>query len=301
MAASLTRRDFVAAGLGAAMVAGAQTPRSVIDTHVHFYDPSRPQGVPWPSKTDALLYRPVLPAEYASLVRPLGITGAVIVEASSWLEDNQWILDLMKDHPMFVGYVGHLEPGTEGFRVNLARFAKNRLFRGIRVGGADLVKGVSQQPFEDDLKRLADAGLMMDALGNATMVAPLTAIAEKIPHLRIAIDHMPVEPPGWKLETMRELASHPQVFCKASTVLKRVAGEVSEDPALYKRSLDELWDIFGADRVMYGSNWPVSLNLASYSSVFNVVNRYVASRGAADSDKYFSTNSKACYQWIERT
>jgi len=70
---------------------------------------------------------------------------------------------------------------------------------------------------------------------------------------------------------------------------------------LYKRSLDELWDIFGADRVMYGSNWPVSLNLASYSSVFNVVNRYVASRGAADSDKYSSTNSKACYQWIERT
>ena len=61
----------------------------IIDTHIHLYDPTRPQGVPWPPKTEALLYRPVLPGAYAEMVRPLGVTGAVVVEASGWLEDNQ--------------------------------------------------------------------------------------------------------------------------------------------------------------------------------------------------------------------
>ena len=271
-----------------------------MDTHIHLWDTNRPEGVSWPPKTDGLLYRPVLPSEYTALVRPLGVTGAVIVEASSRLEDNQWILDLIEDNPFFVGYVGHLEPGTESFRQNVARFAKNPLFRGIRVGGADLVKGVSQQAFIDDLKRLADAGLMMDALGSASMIAPLTTIAEKIPGLRIAIDHMPVEPTGWKPDTVRELAGHPQIYSKVSTVLKRVEGRVSEDPAAYQTSLDELWSIFGPDRVMYGSNWPVSLNLAPYAAVFHIVQQYATQRGAADSDKYFSKNSKACYKWIER-
>jgi L-fuconolactonase len=301
-----TRRDFFgAAGTGMLTLsavqseAEAQSP-SIIDAHVHFYDTARPEGVPWPPKNNSLLYRPVLPAEYAALVRPLGVTGVVIVEASALLEDNQWILDLAKDNPLLVGFVGHLNPGEDAFRQNLGRFAKNRLFRGIRVGGGDLVKGVSQQAFMDDLRRLAGADLMMDALGGASMVAPLITIAEKIPNLRIAIDHMPVEPTGWKADTMRELARHPQVYSKVSTVLKRVGDKVSEDPAAYKASLDEVWDIFGPDHVMYGSNWPVSLSLAPYPTVFGMVKQYVTRRGAVDSDKYFSKNSKACYKWIDR-
>src|SRR2546421_730543 len=66
----------------------------IIDTHTHFYDPSRPQGAPWPGKSDKLLYRPVLPGEYKKLARPFGVVGAIVVEASPWLEDNQWLLDL---------------------------------------------------------------------------------------------------------------------------------------------------------------------------------------------------------------
>ena len=276
--------------------AQAQTP-SIIDTHIHLWDTNRSEGVSWPPKSETLLYRPVLPADYTAMVRPLGVTGAVIIEASAVLEDNQWILDLVKDNPMFVGYVGHLNPGSDAFRQNLARFSKNRLFRGIRVAGADLVKGVAQPAFLDDLQRLADANLMMDALGSATMVAPLTTIAGKIPQLRIAIDHMPVEPPGWKPDAMRELARHPRVYGKVSGVLKSLAGKVAGDLASYRTALDELWNMFGADRVMYGSNWPVSEKLAPYATVFSVVKQYAALKSAADSDKFFSKNSKACYQW----
>ena len=137
----------------------------MIDTHIHLYDPTRPQGVPWPAKTDTLLYKPTLPETFAAMVRPLGITGTVVVEASPWVEDNQWVLDLAKEHRVIVGLVGHLEAGGEGFAANLSRFAKNPLFRGIRLNGGAIGNGMARPGFVQDLERLADAGLMLDAIG----------------------------------------------------------------------------------------------------------------------------------------
>jgi len=65
---------------------------------------------------------------------------------------------------------GHLEAGADGFRQNLARFAKDRLFRGIRLGSAAIVAGITRPAFVDDLRRLADADLMLDAIGSAAMI-----------------------------------------------------------------------------------------------------------------------------------
>jgi predicted TIM-barrel fold metal-dependent hydrolase len=290
------RRDFLAGALSAAALPAA-TPQ-IIDTHIHLYDPSRPQGVPWPPKTDALLYRPVLPAEYVAMTKSLGVTGAVVVEASAWLEDNQWVLDLAKDNPAIVGLVGHLEPGSDGFTAHLARFAKDPLFRGIRLNGNAIAAGVSRAAFLADLERLADRELMMDAIGNADMVPALLTVTRKVPALRIAIDHMPVEPPGWQdaRSTMRELAKSPQVYSKVSGVLKRGA----PDPTAYRASLDEVWEMFGADRVMYGSNWPVSDRIAPYGAVFAVGRQYVDARGGDAADRFFQRNAKACYRWVDR-
>lgn len=139
----MTRRDFLrtttrASALAAGLPLGClPAPRSVgiIDTHTHFYDPSRPQGVPWPPKDDSVLYRRVLPRDFRTLAEPLGITGTVVVEASPWEEDNQWILDLAAQDPFLLGLVGHLKPGRPEFRDQLIRFAAHRRFRGIRTGG----------------------------------------------------------------------------------------------------------------------------------------------------------------------
>ena len=99
----------------------------IIDTHTHFYDPTRPEGVPWPNPNDEVLYRRVMPEDFKALAVPEGATGTVVVEASKWLEDNQWILDLAADEPFIVGFVGHLEP-TDDFEDNLNRFSANPLF-----------------------------------------------------------------------------------------------------------------------------------------------------------------------------
>ena len=135
----------------------------IIDTHTHFYDPSRPQGVPWPTPDNPLLYRTVLPEHCKALALPAGVTGTVVVEASSWLEDNQWILDLAAQDGFLVGLVGHIDPNRPEFAAELERFAANPLFRGIRCGGrafADITQGL----FLADMALLAAKNLALDVL-----------------------------------------------------------------------------------------------------------------------------------------
>src|SRR5262245_18853787 len=122
MTAGVNRRRFLGATVqtvagviltGSALRAAPDQPAAkasdftLIDTHTHFYDPGRPQGVPWPSKDDKLLYRPVFPKDYLALPVPRPVTGTVVVEASPWLEDNQWVLDLAVREPFIVGFVGN--------------------------------------------------------------------------------------------------------------------------------------------------------------------------------------------------
>ena len=135
----MNRRSFLQASASSALFAAPRVlradeqdllPQTVIDAHTHFYDPRRPQGVPWPAKNDAVLYKTTLPADLKR-VAPR-VTGTVVVEASAWLEDNQWILDLAEREPLIVGFVGHLDPGTPGFADHVRRFSRHRLFRGIR-------------------------------------------------------------------------------------------------------------------------------------------------------------------------
>ena len=126
----------------------------MIDTHTHFYDPTRPQGVPWPPKDNKLLYRTVLPAHYKTLAEPEGVTGTIVVEASAWLDDNQWVLDLAANEPFIVGLVGHIDPNRPEFGADLDRFAANPRFRGIRCGGA-FFEDVEKGTFLADMEKLA--------------------------------------------------------------------------------------------------------------------------------------------------
>jgi L-fuconolactonase len=286
---SASRRRFLGASLLALSGrAAASGPERIIDTHIHLYDPERPQGVPWPPKNDQVLYRRTLPDDFKAATRGLGVTGAIVIESNAWLEDNQWVLDLAAAYPGFiVGFVGHLEPGNSDFPRQLERFAKNRLFRGIRLGGRAIAAGLSQQAFVADLQRLADGDLQMDAIGDFTLFRDLIAVADRVPRLRVVIDHLPFDL-GNDERVFRELGARPQVYAKVSGVLR--GAEVES-------SLDRLWDTFGRDRLVYGSNWPVSNRAAPYPMVLKVVREYFARKGAEASERYFWKNSRAAYKW----
>lgn len=282
----------------------------IIDTHTHFYDPRRPEGIPWPGKDDKSLYRPVLPPDFLKLAGPLGVTGTVVVEASPRLEDNQWLLDLAEKDTTVVGVVGNLSPGDDDFAGHLQRFAKNRLFRGIRIGHGLVKERLSNQRFLADLKRLADAGCELDVNGGPDMPADVARLAKAIPELRIAINHVANvridgrEPPPEWLAGMNAAAEHLQVFCKVSALVEGAAPPDKQAPVevdFYRPVLDAAWKIFGEDRLFYGSNWPVSDRAASYEVLFRIVREYFAEKGAEASAKFFHRNAQAAYRWPNRS
>ena len=106
----------------------------IIDAHIHLFDPTRPQGAPYTGPKTSGPPVPALPARYRALAAPLGAVGAIKVEASPWIEDNLWVLEVAERDPIIVAVVGNLEPEKPEFPEYLERYHKNRLFRGIRCG-----------------------------------------------------------------------------------------------------------------------------------------------------------------------
>lgn len=283
----------------------------IIDTHIHLFDPRRPQGVPWPPKDDAVLYHPALPGRYREVTKGLGIVGAIEVECSPWLEDNQWVLDVAATDTIVVGTVGDLEPGKPDFRTQLERFHRNPLFLGIRYGnlwGRSLSEELSKPEFVTGLRELAATGLELDTANpDPVLIAALVRLTDQVPNLRVVIDHLPqLEPPAEPqaraaLEAdLRELGKRPQVYVKVSEVLHRVGGEVHHDLNFYRPRLDEFWDIFGEDRLIYGSDWPNSDHSAPLPQELSVVRAYFTGKGRAAAEKFFWKNSVAAYRWIKR-
>ncbi|HJZ99308.1 MAG TPA: amidohydrolase family protein [Candidatus Solibacter sp.] len=298
----LDRRRFLSL---AAVGAMAQTaPQRVIDTHIHLFDPTRPQGVPWPPKENAALYKPALPARYRTLTAGLNIVGAIEVECSSWLEDNQWVLDLAARDKIIAGTVGNLDPGDIAFRRQIDGFHRNPIFRGIRFGnlwGRNLGDEIAKPAFVEGLKLLAAADLVLDTANpDAALIHAALAVTDRVPSLRVVIDHLPQMDLATAHVDLRELAARPQVFVKISQVLRRVNGRVPIDLPFYRSRLDETYALFGEDRVLYGSDWPNSDNWAGYADVFNVVRAYFAEKSPDARDKYFYRNSQRIYKWKPR-
>ena len=69
---------------------------------------------------------------------------------------------------------------------------------------------------------------------------------------------------------------------------------------MYKPRLDEFWEIFGEDRMIYASNWPVSDMKGPYPQLLKVVREYIAGKGRAAEEKFFWKNSLAAYRWVKR-
>ena len=315
-----TRREFLQAGIGAMAVGCAaaweaaalavdDAPLAIVDTHTHFYDPTRPEGVPWPGKDDKSLYRRVLPADYQKFAKPLGVVGTVVVEASSWVEDNQWVLDLCEQDPFVLGLVGNLAPGKTDFAQHLARFAKNKFFRGIRINAGPLKAGLDNPEYVADLQRLSDADLELDVNGGPELLPLVDRLAAKLPDLRIAINHLanvkidgPQLDESW-LAGLTAAARHKQMFLKVSALVEgasRDGKQAPRDPSYYVPVLTAAWNAFGDDRVIYGSNWPVSERFADYATVQKITIDYARSRGATALKQFCIENARRAYKWPER-
>jgi predicted TIM-barrel fold metal-dependent hydrolase len=282
----------------------------VIDTHIHLFDPGRPGGVPWPAKTDTALYQAALPDRYARIARPMGVVGAIVIEASPLATDNDWVLNQAANHPIIVGMVGDLIPGTTSYQKDLERLQANPLFLGIRYGNLwnrDLAVDAQKPEFLPGLKMLADRGLVLDSANpDSSLIRAIARVADQLPALRIVIDHLPTarvpadaaaRDEYWSL--LRHLAQNKNIFVKLSEV---AAARIEETggPNFYRERLDALWDIFGEDHVLYASDWPNSDHHATYEETISIVRNYVEPKGRSVAEKFFWKNSVAAYHWQHR-
>jgi len=294
------------------MLRGLALSIAVIDTHIHLFNPARAGGVPWPEKTDATLYHPALPPRYARLAQPHGVVGAIAVECSSWLVDNFWLLDVVEQNPIMVGFIGDLLPDTADFAATLDRLHRSSLFLGIRYGNLwnrDLGAAADNPDFVSGLKLLAQSGLVLETANpNAALMADVLKVSDKVPDLRIVLDHLPHAeiPPDDRSRAnyeanLHELSRRPGVFVKGSEIIHQIDGQVSLDLGSYKASLDHLWELFGDDRIYFGSDWPNSDSIATYDQVFEVAQTYIATRSPESQKKYFWRNSISVYKWKPRT
>lgn len=308
------RRSFLAAAAAGLLglrshVAAADSPPA-IDTHTHFYDPRRPAGVPWPGKGDKVLYRPVLPDEFEEVTKKFNVRSTIVVEASPRLEDNQWLLDLAARHPFVTGVVGNLDPASAECAKNFARFSRDPVFRGIRINHADLRKGLENQSYLANLALLEKGDCALDVNGGPDMPSDVARLAQRLPNLRVLINHMGnvridgKEPPAEWRKNIQAAAQAKNVFCKVSALVEGTGRQERDAPsevAFYRPVLDVVWNAFGKERLLYGSNWPVSERAAPYGRLHEIVRSYFESKGLDVAEKFFAGNAIVAYKPARKT
>jgi L-fuconolactonase len=319
----MRRREFfhLAAGTAAALafdcpshalanITASHPHVPIIDAHIHLFDPTRPGGVIWPEKGDTIC-KPTLPARYESFAAAFGVVGAIAIEASPLASDNDWLLGVAAHNPIMVGVIGDLVPATPSYLSELDRLHANPLFLGFRYGNLwnrDLIVDLAKPGFVDGLKALAQAGLVFESANpNPQLIRALVEVSERVPGLRIVADHLPnAQVPENAAaqheyqQLLRQLAANPSVYVKLSEIPVVRQGSLIRDPGFYRGKLDPLWELFGENRVLFGSDWPNSDHVAPFADTLSIVHAYIAGKSAAAAEKYFWKNSQAAYRWHSR-
>ena len=151
---------------------------------------------------------------------------------------------------------------------------------------------------------MADADLVMDSANpTVELLQTMVKINDKVPNLRIMIDHMPQLDPtpqeeaGYKA-VLKEIHGRPKIYAKLSEIDHRSMKE--RGLAAHKARLDQLMDAFGEDRVVFGSDWPNSWGTATPAQIVSIARAYFATRSRAAAEKYFWKNSLNFYKWKKR-
>jgi len=318
---NLSRRTFLAGAAAAAAVTaldGAQAQSAsvdnipIIDAHIHLFDGTRPLGAGYMgSPSYRAIFKASLPSMYEPQARPAGIVGAIVVESSGWIDDNLWYLETCRANPIMVGVSGSLNPAQPDFGQYVSRFHKDPLYRAIRSSrfySADNGK-VSLNPNQvANLKLLAQADLALDTANpSMNLMQANVLLADAIPDLRIIMDHLPSFDPTAENQqayeaVVKEMAARPNIFVKLTEVYHpRLTDKVIvRDYEFLRARLEYLYDAFGEDRVMFGSDYPESYGITTIPDAVGLMKRFFSTKSREAAEKYFWKNSARIYKWIKR-
>lgn len=272
----------------------------VIDSHVHFYDPTRPGGIPWPPIEDSLLHRPRLPCHYPA---PATTTRVIAIESSPRASDHDWLLELAGRERLIAGVVANLPVGQPDFGAQLSAARRHPKLVGLRLRHDRLAAGIRHSNFLADLRRLAAAQLSLDVYGPPALWETLRQVAKSIPELTMIADHVAnirTEAHGCTTDWLTDLqaaSSCKNIYCKVSGLVEGSRGlPGARTEEFHLPLLETVWRLFGEDRVLFGSNWPVCSRDAEVAEVMSLASAYAATRGSSVVEKFLSTNALSIYR-----
>jgi L-fuconolactonase len=244
----------------------------VVDSHQHFWSLSAP-WFDWPTPDLKAIYQDYAPADLLPEIEAGGVSKTVLVQAAPNLAETSFILDIAHKTEFVAGVVGWIDLEQPGHLADLERFADNPKFRGIRpmIQSIPDVNWMLRPDLQPSLAAVERLGLTFDALA---------AFVDRYPNLPVVIDH------GAKPEIAKgregfdawagriaSVAERPHVVCKLSGLLTEAGERTGTDDL--RPFVDHLIGIFGPQRLMWGSDWPVVELASPYADWLNQVRAFI--------------------------
>ena len=270
-----------------------------VDAHQHFWQWSRG----WFSRPEAVLSRDYLPEDLGPLLKAQDIDKSILVQTSPTVAETDFLLGLADTAGFIGGVVGWLDLESANFPDALETYRRNRYFVAVRPMLQSLPEDdwILRPRVLESLSLIAQSGVAFDFLTFTRHLPYVLQVLEKIPRLRAVMDHLskPEISAGtmqpWQ-DLMREVALHKNVHCKLSGMMTEA------DPRNWSREqlrpyADHVMEHFGAERVMFGSDWPVSLLAGSYETVLTTTRALVnSSLGSEAEQAVFGDNAARFYR-----
>jgi L-fuconolactonase len=254
----------------------------IVDAHQHFWDPAR-GDYGWLKPANPI-HRVFAPADLRPLMTEAGVDTTILVQAAPTPAETDYMLGIARGIPWVLGVVGWIDLLSPDAASEILRRAADPLFLGVRPMLQDLPDPdwILQPALTPALQTIVSEGLVFDALILSHQIAAITELARRHPGLTIMLDHG-AKPRlgdadamlGWARE-MEKLAAMPNVTCKVSGLLTELTpGGTADDVA---RAIGVLFDLFGADRLVWGSDWPVLTLAGTYPDWFALAREAIAAK-----------------------
>lgn len=271
-----------------------------IDSHQHFWRYTAAE-YPWMGERHLPIKRDMLPPDMQPLLAAAGIDGTVAVQARQNLRECEFLLALADEYDFVRGVVGWVDLRAEDVAAQLDRFAAHPRFVGLRHIVHDEAddRFMLSSGFLRGLAALQQYDLRYDLLLFPRHIPIAIDVARQFPQQQFVLDHIakPFIKDGvlqpWA-DDIRALAALDNVWCKVSGMVTEAAwhGWTQSDFTPY---LDIVFDCFGSERLMFGSDWPVCELAGSYSQVVGIVEDYIGALSADEQAAVMGGNASAFY------
>jgi L-fuconolactonase len=276
-----------------------------IDSHHHLWAINDTDYV-WMSEAHAVIRRDFLSADLDAVLVESGIDGSVAVQARQMVEETDFLLGIADANPRIkavVGWVPLCENAGEPF---LEKYSAHPKLAGVRhvVHDEPDDNFILRPDFNEGIRNLAKYGLPYDILIFWKHLPQTIEFVDMHPEQPFVVDHIAkprIEAGNFDVEWaagMRELAKREHVSCKISGMLTEVRG-AAWDIDLLRPYFETVYEAFGADRVMFGSDWPVCLLRSSHAEWTRICADLTNCLGAGEKAAFWGGNAARIYGFRE--